>query len=66
MISNLFEILSRFVRAPQPPYNAGRPDTAPSEVLEDFTSRTMAAFAERRVRVDTWISAYLLNERVHQ
>jgi cyclohexyl-isocyanide hydratase len=52
--------------APEPPFNAGRPDTAPSEVLEGFNSRTKAAFAERRVRVDKWISAHRLNERVHK
>jgi len=37
--------------APQPPFNSGRPDTAPVEVLEAVNARTAASRAERRVRI---------------
>ena len=40
--------------APQPPFNSGRPDTAPAEVLEAVNARTAAGRAERRVRFDAW------------
>src|SRR4029077_13505893 len=40
--------------APQPPFNSGRPDTAPVEVLEAVNARTAASRAERRVRIDAW------------
>jgi len=40
--------------APQPPFDSGRPDTAPAEVLEAVNARTAAAFAERRVRIEAW------------
>ncbi len=43
--------------APQPPFDSGRPDTAPAEVLEVVNART-AAFAERRVRIDAWAAAH--------
>jgi cyclohexyl-isocyanide hydratase len=52
--------------APQPPFNAGRPDTAPPEVLDAFNSRTQAARAARRARVDAWALAHRFNERVLQ
>ncbi len=44
--------------APQPPFDSGRPDTAPAEVLEVVNARTAAAFAERRVRIDAWAAAH--------
>ena len=44
--------------APQPPFDSGRPDTAPAEVLEAVNARTAAAFAERRVRIDAWAAAH--------
>ena len=43
--------------APQPPFNSGRPDTAPVEVLEAVNARTAASRAERRVRIDAWAAA---------
>src|SRR5258705_1067355 len=43
--------------APQPPFDSGRPDTAPAEVLEAVNARTAAAFAGRRVRLDPWAAA---------
>ena len=43
--------------APQPPFDSGRPDTAPAEVLEAVNARMAAAFAERRVRIDAWAAA---------
>jgi cyclohexyl-isocyanide hydratase len=44
--------------APQPPFNAGRPDTAPPEVLEAVNARMGPARAERRARLDAWTSAH--------
>jgi cyclohexyl-isocyanide hydratase len=44
--------------APQPPFDSGRPDTAPADVLEAVNARTAAAFAERRVRIDAWAAAH--------
>ncbi len=44
--------------APQPPFNSGRPDTAPAEVLEAVNARTAASLAERRVRFDAWAAAH--------
>jgi cyclohexyl-isocyanide hydratase len=44
--------------APEPPFNSGRPDTAPSEVLEAVNARTAASRAERRVRFDAWAAAH--------
>ena len=37
--------------APQPPFDSGRPDTAPAEVLEAVNARQAAGRAERRVRL---------------
>src|SRR6478672_10981573 len=48
--------------APQPPFDSGRPDTAPAEVLEAVNARTAAAFAERRVRIDAWAAAHRLGQ----
>ena len=48
--------------APQPPFDSGRPDTAPAQVLEAVNARTAAAFAERRVRLDTWAAAHRLGQ----
>src|SRR5258708_631852 len=38
--------------APQPPFDSGRPDTAPAEMLEAVNARTAPAFAERPARMD--------------
>ena len=43
--------------APQPPYNSGRPDTAPAEVLEAVNARTAQSRAQRRVRLKAWAAA---------
>ena len=43
--------------APQPPFNAGRPDTAPPEVLEAVNARSAPGRAQRRVRLDAWTAA---------
>jgi len=48
--------------APQPPFDAGRPDTAPAEVLDAVNARTAAAFAERGVRIDAWAAAHRLGQ----
>jgi cyclohexyl-isocyanide hydratase len=44
--------------APQPPFDSGRPDTAPAEVLEAVNARQAAGRAERRVRFDAWAAAH--------
>jgi putative intracellular protease/amidase len=43
--------------APQPPFNSGRPDTAPSEILEAVNARTATSRADRRARLVAWTSA---------
>jgi cyclohexyl-isocyanide hydratase len=43
--------------APQPPFNAGRPDTAPPEVLEAVNARSAPSRAQRRARLDAWTAA---------
>jgi transcriptional regulator GlxA family with amidase domain len=43
--------------APQPPFNAGRPDTAPAEVLEAVNARIGPSRAQRRARLDAWAAA---------
>ena len=48
--------------APQPPFDSGRPDTAPAEVLEAVKARNAAAFAERRVRIDAWAAAHRVGQ----
>lgn len=50
--------------APQPPFNAGRPDTAPAEVLEAVNARMAASRAERRVRIDAWAAAHRASQLV--
>jgi transcriptional regulator GlxA family with amidase domain len=50
--------------APQPPFNSGRPDTAPVEVLEAVNARTAASRAERRVRIDAWAAAHRASQHV--
>jgi cyclohexyl-isocyanide hydratase len=50
--------------APQPPFNSGRPDTAPVEVLEAVNARTEASRAERRVRIDAWAAAHRASQHV--
>lgn len=40
--------------APQPPFNSGRPDTAPAEILEAVNARTASSRAERRTRLEAW------------
>ena len=42
--------------APQPPFNSGRPDTAPAEVLEAVNAR-IGPSAQRRARLDAWAVA---------
>ena len=44
--------------APQPPFDSGRPDTAPAEVLEAVNARQAAGRAERRVRFGAWAAAH--------
>ena len=44
--------------APQPPFDSGRPDTAPAEVLEAVNARQAAGRAERRGRFDAWAAAH--------
>jgi transcriptional regulator GlxA family with amidase domain len=44
--------------APQPPFNSGRPDTAPAEILEAVNARTAANRAERRARLDAWAGSH--------
>jgi len=43
--------------APQPPFNAGRPDTAPEEILEAVNARIGPSRAQRRARLDAWAAA---------
>ena len=42
----------------QPPFNSGRPDTAPAEVLEAVNARTATSRTQRRVRLDAWAAAH--------
>jgi cyclohexyl-isocyanide hydratase len=44
--------------APQPPFNSGRPDTAPAEILEAVNARTAESRAERRARLDAWAGSH--------
>ena len=48
----------RLEYAPQPPFNSGRPDTAPAEVLQAVIAGQAAGRAERRVRFDAWAAAH--------
>ena len=48
--------------APQPPFTSGRPDTAPTEVLEAVNARMGPGRAERRARLDAWASAHRVGE----
>jgi cyclohexyl-isocyanide hydratase len=43
--------------APQPPFNSGRPDTAPAEILEAVDARTAPSRAQRRARLEGWAAA---------
>jgi cyclohexyl-isocyanide hydratase len=43
--------------APQPPFNSGRPETAPAEVLEAVNVRTAPNRAQRRARLEAWAAA---------
>jgi hypothetical protein len=43
--------------APEPPFNTGRPDTAPAEVLEAVNARTGPSRAQRRTRLEAWATA---------
>ena len=43
--------------APQPPFNSGRPETAPAEVLEAVNVRTGPNRAQRRARLEAWAAA---------
>jgi len=49
--------------APQPPFNAGRPDTAPPEVLEAVNARTGPSRVQRRTRLDAWAAAHHASQR---
>ena len=44
--------------APQPPFNSGRPDTAPAEILEAVNARTASSRAQRRVQLDAWVGSH--------
>jgi len=50
--------------APQPPFNSGRPDTAPPEVLEAVNARTGPSRVQRRQRLDAWAAARHASQRV--
>ena len=50
--------------APQPPFNSGRPDTAPAEVLEAVNARMGPSRAQRRVRLDAWAAAHRAGQHV--
>jgi cyclohexyl-isocyanide hydratase len=43
--------------APQPPFNSGRPETAPAQVLEAVNVRTAPNRAQRRARLEAWAGA---------
>jgi len=43
--------------APQPPFNSGRPETAPAEVLEAVNAVTASNRAQRRARLEAWAAA---------
>lgn len=43
--------------APQPPFNAGRPDTASPEILEAVNARNATNRAQRRARLEGWVAA---------
>jgi len=43
--------------APQPPFNSGRPETAPPEVLEAVNMRMAPSRAQRRARLEAWAAA---------
>jgi cyclohexyl-isocyanide hydratase len=43
--------------APQPPFNSGRPETAPAEVLEAVNVLTASNHAQRRARLEAWAAA---------
>ncbi|MGH8159742.1 MAG: DJ-1/PfpI family protein [Rhodanobacter sp.] len=43
--------------APEPPFRAGRPDTAPPDVLNAYQARLAPSMAERRVIVERVASA---------
>jgi cyclohexyl-isocyanide hydratase len=43
--------------APQPPFNAGRPDTASPEILEAVNARNATNRAQRRARLEGWAAA---------
>lgn len=42
--------------APQPPFNAGRPDTASPEILEAVNARNATNRAQRRARLEGWVA----------
>lgn len=44
--------------APQPPFNAGRPDTAPPAILEAVEARMATNRAERHARLKAWAAAH--------
>ena len=43
--------------APQPPFNSGRPETAPAEVLDAVNVLTASNRAQRRARLEAWAAA---------
>jgi len=43
--------------APQPPFNSGRPDTAPADILEAVNARSAAGRVDRRARLEAWAAA---------
>ena len=43
--------------APQPPFNSGRPETAPPKVLDAMNVRMAPSRAQRRARLEAWAAA---------
>jgi len=43
--------------APQPPFNSGRPETAPPKVLDAMNMRMWPSRAQRRARLEAWAAA---------
>jgi len=48
--------------APQPPFAAGRPDTAPAEILAAVNARIGPDRGERRARLEAWAAAHAIHQ----
>ncbi|AHG65685.1 DJ-1/PfpI family protein [Advenella mimigardefordensis] len=46
--------------APQPPFDAGRPERAPAEILEEVTRRMAASMADRRSQLNMVVQRLVL------